>query len=194
MIDVNKAQVSALMDGELDDNAVKDLLEDVSIRQTWHRYHLISDVLQNHIPLHTDPQLTLRISELIKNEPAIVAPIRRNTPAYLKPLTGLAVAASVTAMAILGVQQFRAGPDGGGVSTIAQTTNALPASQVGVPIEPVVAENLRPVQPLVQGPVLQANVNTVKMSRYILNHNEYQSNSGVHGVTPHVRLVATDGK
>lgn len=200
MTDQNKAQISALMDGELDDLAVKKLLEDRSIKQCWQRYHIISDVIHNNTPLNTDTQLALRISELIKAEPAILVPTpTRTLPEFLRPAAGMAVAATVAALAILGVQQFRAGQVMEQAAPIAAT--ALPASvptnRVGVPVQ-VAGNDERPVQQVIQTPgfepgsVNQVSVNNVKMSRYILNHNEYQSNTGVHGLTPHVRLVATD--
>lgn len=197
MTDQNKAQISALMDGELDENAVKNLLADESIKHTWTRYHIISDVIQNHTPLHTDSRLTLRISELIQNEPAILAPLPRKPVTYLRPIAGFAVAASVTALAIMGVLQYRSEPIAPETAMITANSSpaSIPVASVGVPLEIVNAVNVRPVQQVVQGPAVnQSNLNATKMNRYILNHNEYQSNTGVHGVTPHVRLVATDGK
>ena len=41
-------------------------------------------------------------------------------------------------------------------------------------------------------PIRRDMQSDLRISRYILNHNEYQSNVGVQGVTPHVRLVTTD--
>ena len=41
-------------------------------------------------------------------------------------------------------------------------------------------------------PIRMEMQSDLRISRYILNHNEYQSNVGVQGVTPHVRLVTTD--
>lgn len=199
MTDHNKAQVSALMDGELDEVAIKKVLEDRTTRQYWHRYHIISDIIQNRIPVNHDPQLSLRISELIRNEPAILAPTPRRLPDYLKPVAGIAVAASVATLAILGIQQYQ----GQGsipeqlpvvASTGAPVLPVIPVPRINIQEAVVRAENVRPVQQTIQGPVFQRNPNNVQMSRYILNHNEYQSNAGVHGVTPHVRLVATDGR
>ncbi len=181
------------MDGELDDITANKLLEDTSIRQCWHRYHTISDILQNRTPVNINPQLTLRISELIKKEPAIVAPTRRNVLNYLKPVAGTAIAASVAALAILGVQQYRAGTVMPETMVIAASNSPIqaPVNQVTVPLQIVAADNVRPVRQAVQTSI---NINNVQMSRYILNHNEYRSNTGLHGVVPHVRLVATDRK
>ena len=191
MIEQNKAQISALMDGELDDMAVKKLLEDKSIKQTWQRYHIISDVIQNRVPINTSSQLALRISELIKNEPAIVAPSRQKILNYFKPVAGAAVAATVAAMAILAVQQYRA--DDLTPATPVAVNIPVPAqvNQVGVPVQIVQADNVRQVR---QQQLIESNPDNVQIRRYLLNHNEYQMNMGVHGAVPHVRLVTIDRK
>jgi sigma-E factor negative regulatory protein RseA len=198
MTDHNKAQISALMDGELDDMAVKKLLEDRSIQQCWQRYHIISDVMHNHTPLNTDTQLARRISELIKAEPVLLAPTpSRTLPAFLRPVAGMAVAATVAAMAILGVQQYRAGQliDTPAPVAANMISAPMPENRAGVPVQVAEVDVERPVQRVIQTPdYVPASVNNVKMSRYILNHNEYQTNTGVHGLSPHVRLVATERK
>ena len=211
MSEQNKAQVSALMDGELDDLAIKRLLEDKSIKQYWHRYHIISDVLHNHTPLHTDTQLCLRISELIKDEPAILAPTTSRTARqlqhYLKPVAGAAIAASVAAMAILSVQPYTVMTASSNQTMVAANSSPAPVNTINQPrlqMQYANSSNLRPAAqtvnyttaPTVTVPVdntaTQANLNSIQMSRYILNHNEYQSGTSVHGAMPHVRLVATE--
>ena len=191
MIEQNKAQISALMDGELDDMAVKKLLEDKSIKQTWQRYHIISDVIQNRVPINTSSQLALRISELIKNEPAIVAPSRQKILNYFKPVAGAAVAATVAAMAILAVQQYRADDLTPATPVAVNIPGPAQVNQVGVPVQIVQADNVRQVR---QQQLIESNPDNVQIRRYLLNHNEYQMNMGVHGAVPHVRLVTIDRK
>jgi len=211
MNEQNKAKVSALMDGELDDLEIRKLLEDKSIKQYWQRYHIISDVFHNHTPLHTDTQLCLRISEMIRDEPAILAPtptrITRPLQNYLKPVAGAAIAASVAAMVILGVQNYTANTAMPNQSMMASNTSTTPAPIINQPrlqMQYANSSNLRPAAqtvnyatvPTVTVPVdntaMQANLNSIQMSRYILNHNEYQSGTSIHGAMPHVRLVATE--
>lgn len=206
MTDHNKAQLSALMDGELDAMEAEKLLQDRTLKSTWHRYHIISDVLQNRAPT-PDLELSLRISELIKNEPAILAPTRKAMPVYLRPVAGIAVAASVATLAIMGIQQYRSSQLQTSGPAVASVTEPAPRINT-VPVAPVIAERAgvqpvlvttRTAMPLVQSAEQQVEASqpgpdTLQISRYILNHNEYQSMAGVHGVTPHVRLVATDGR
>lgn len=185
-----REKVSTLMDGELEYGACPDRLNEQHLVQTWRRYHIISDIMHQRLPVNTDSLLANNISEAIKNEPTILAPVPRTAPTYMKPLAGLAVAASVAAMAIIGVQQYRGdGLNNGQQQPIqlelARSEPQAPTLQYGVPVQvrPVSAESS-------PGQTAQMQYDP-RISRYILNHNEYQSNMGVQGMTPHVRLVVT---
>jgi len=184
MTEHKREQVSALMDGELDEVASSRLAEDESVKNIWRRYHLISDVIHQRTP-QTSPHLAAKISELIKNEPTVLAPGHRSFPAYLRPVAGIAVAASVATLAILGIQQYRNDTETR-EPVVAQLTvqSQSPVRGIMIPAEQANMESIRPVQMEIQS--------DAKINRYIMNHNEYQSNAGVQGVMPYVRLVATD--
>ena len=114
MSEQRKEQISAMVDGELDGDfhsACNDLLQTPSLKACWARYHLIKDSLQQNLPEAVDTGLAARISASIQNEPTILAPRPASKNAILKPLAGFAIAASVAAMAILGIQQNRDGVD-----------------------------------------------------------------------------------
>ena len=111
MSETKKEQLSAFMDGELDDyqkSAVDQILKEPELMDTWSRYYLISDCLNQRLPEYLDRNLAGEISETLKDEPAIVAP-RSFSRSFIKPVTGFAIAASVTALAILGIQQQQLG-------------------------------------------------------------------------------------
>jgi sigma-E factor negative regulatory protein RseA len=191
MNQLQNEKLSALMDGELDELNLSQIARDDSSRATWHRYHLISDVLHQRQLMPANLDLSAKISELIKNEPAILAPITRTRPAYLKPAAGFAVAASVAALAILGVQLYQndiTSPNQVEVAEI-QSPQTVREVIVAAPqplLQPASQNNatVRPVQMEIQS--------NAKISRYIMQHNEYQSNVGMQGVMPHVRLVTID--
>jgi sigma-E factor negative regulatory protein RseA len=192
MNELQNEKLSALMDGELDELNLGQIARDESARATWHRYHLVSDVLHKRQLMPANLDFSAKISELIKNEPAILAPISRTRPAYLKQAAGFAVAASVAALAILGVQLYQ--------NDIA-SPNQVEVAEVQ-PSQPVRELVVAAPQPLPQQPVSQNNAtvrpvqmeiqSNAKISRYIIQHNEYQSNVGMQGVMPHVRLVTID--
>ena len=111
MIEAKKEQLSAFMDDEIDGqhkSLVSQLLKDAEMLGTWSRYHLISDCLKQWLPERVDTSLAENISKSLRKEPAIIAP-SRPTHTFVKPVAGFAIAASVAALAILGIQQQQPG-------------------------------------------------------------------------------------
>ena len=111
MNEANKEQLSAFMDGELGElqkNQVGQMLKETELLGTWRRYHLVSDCLRRSLPEHLDRELAGKVSSSIAGEPAIVAPARWSR-SLAKPAAGFAIAASVAALAILGIQQQQQG-------------------------------------------------------------------------------------
>ena len=173
-----RESVSALMDGEVEKDMRAGFCNE-ELKSTWHRYHLISDVMHQRLPVNPNLHLSRKISDLIKQEPAILAPSTRSIQTFLKPVAGLAIAASVAALAILGIQRYQSTE----LSTVVQEQIQKPVLSFGVPVTLPDAQAARPVQVQMKS--------DVRINRYLLNHNEYQSNVGVQGMTPHVRLVVT---
>lgn len=200
MTEYKREQVSALADGELESSTLDSLeYQSESLKDTWWRYHLISDAIHQRFPLCTDLTLSKRISAAIAREPTVLAPPRtgrRPLPGFIRPVAGLAVAATVATVAILGVQSYQAerlGPEPQ-TAQVAPAPAPLPAREFAVSTADRMSPAAQPVaQPVVQ-PMPREIHSSAQISRYILNHNEYQSSMGVQGVTPYVRLVATDGK
>ena len=142
--------------------------------------------MHQRFPIHSQTKLSKNISESISNQPTVLSPVKNTSlPAYIRPIAGLAVAASVAAVAILGIQQFQSD----GLETINPTAqietiqNRPTNLEFGVPVNLPDVTTARPVQMQLQS--------DLRISRYILNHNEYQSNMRIQGVTPHIRLVTT---
>lgn len=107
-----KEQLSAFLDGELPETEsallLKRLERDDELRGALSRYSLIGAVMRadGHAPAAR--QVAARVSAAIAREPA---GYYRGVPAlrmgsWLRPLTGVAVAAGVAAMALLLVQRF----------------------------------------------------------------------------------------
>lgn len=104
--------LSALKDGELDEQQTARLLsrltEDGALRQRWHRYHLVGDVMRNNIPTLLKHDLAGRISTALLTEPTVLSPSSPRTLPVIKPkhdktFTGYAVAASVAVVGFLTV-------------------------------------------------------------------------------------------
>ncbi len=175
----NNETLSALFDDELGNgerNAlVEKLASDPELKARWHRYHVISDTLHNELTAGIDPDFSLRVSAAIEEEPTILAPGRRRVAipkSWVKQAAGVGIAASVTAVAILGVQQLNQEP----AAPLAKAPAADRYVRLATPA-------LKQEKPL----------NEDLLEHYLVNHNEYSAASGTHGVLPYARIVSDKG-
>lgn len=120
-----KEMLSALMDNEGSDFELRRVLEqatdDKQMTERWRRYHIASSALKQESC--TTGDISAAVMAALDDEPAYQqAPVQetrrdeRGRAGFFKPLVSMAVAASVTAMVILGGQNF-----GVGVSTTDNT-------------------------------------------------------------------------
>jgi sigma-E factor negative regulatory protein RseA len=185
MSENRKEQVSAIVDDELDSGSqsvIDDLLKTPSLKASWARYHLISDSLQHNMPEAIDTGLAARISASIQDEPTILAPRPTSNSTLIKPVAGFAIAASVAAMAILGIQQNR--EEGPGIQEQA-VVSFTPRATVNSTANQQTALNTPTEAQLRQ---VKANTNA-RLNSYLVNYNEHRKNSGFQGMLPYVRTV-----
>lgn len=172
-------QVSALIDGELEGPELEQVLDrvtgDAAQDSSWARYNLISDALHNNLSDPVSMRLHGRVAAALADEPTVLVPTARRAPWRVLPFTrhvaGMAVAASVAALAIIGVQSMHSTPE----PTTQQVAEAEPP--------PVVREGA--------GARL-AHGNEARLNPYLVNHNEYSVSSGMQGMLPYVRVVSDE--
>ncbi len=195
-------RISALMDGELDSRerniAIENIELDPETKRSWQRYHIIGDTMRNTMPASVKPDLATRLNEMLEHEPTVLAPKRKNkfiSRDFTKPLAGLAVAASVTAVAIFGIQNSnQQTPDlEGGAPDIAANGSQISPIDDNIGFAPITESSMVNVIPSTVRTVKYEPVeNTLEAKRlnpYILNHNQVNSRMGVQGVSPNARLV-----
>ncbi len=124
----DKQRLSAFMDGELVDKAlISELEQDQESLEIWKNYHLIGDVMRGEAPAMPEWNLASRVALALDNEPAHTAAARHNVidfqstvvesqpepqkarrqlPAWLSQFGQVAIAACVTLVVIVGVQQY----------------------------------------------------------------------------------------
>jgi sigma-E factor negative regulatory protein RseA len=186
-------KLSAFMDGELDGHHHNEIIDVLTLnpdmRQVWWRYHLIADAVTQDMKTYAGTDLASSISAKILQEPTTLSPLRKNNPvSFIKPLAGMAIAASVAAVAILGfrlsgtqqqesVQLPRVvARDEASTATVSQFT---PAGRN----TPIPSNNIR----------LANAVPNARMNSYLLNHNEYNTmGNRMQGIIPYVRIIAND--
>lgn len=182
MADKTAEQLSALIDGEGEvrewELALRRLGNDAELKDRWERYHLIGEALKNNLPDTLDLGFAERIRQAIETEqqPEPVRPPRSGigtvVASWYKPITGFALAASVAALALLGLNLTDAG--------LAESAGQGPVADAGPRSEP---------QPRFADTDLDS-----RLGAYLVNH-ELVSRGSVHGVTPYyLRLVGHESK
>ncbi|SHI23276.1 sigma-E factor negative regulatory protein [Ferrimonas marina] len=131
-----KEQVSAWMDGQGPDEVLDQIGSDPELAQRWHRYHLIGDAMRNELPQTLQLDIADKVAAQLEQEPTVLAPKtprkRFAMPAKVVELGQrfgqYAIAASVAAVAVVGVQQYdAAGGDLDSPIPVLQTTPLLGA-------------------------------------------------------------------
>lgn len=174
MTPISREHLSALVDGEGSSDRVPDLVEtiarDEELKRLWGRYHLISDAMRGHLTGIPSDELFQRIHQRVGEEPSLyrLDSFRRRV---LKPLAGLAVAASVAVVAVLGVRSLE--PTGG---------------ERGV----MVAEVPPPVS-MPTPTAARADAADPRLTAYIVNHSG-SAGRNVQGLLPYARIVASDDR
>jgi sigma-E factor negative regulatory protein RseA len=172
----DKEWLSALADGELQGEeltrGLDALRDDPALQGSWRAYHLLRDGVSSNLNREVAPQLHQRISAALEAEPTVLAP-RPRRHSWFKQAAGVAIAASVTGVAIIGVQRMNSVDSGVAVQLLAQQDS----------------EYIRIAPTLVADGEKQDKANRELLDRYLVNHNEYSANSGIQGVLPYVRIV-----
>ncbi|MFC1689114.1 sigma-E factor negative regulatory protein, partial [Pseudomonadota bacterium] len=151
---------------------------------TWTRYHLVRDCLRHQDGAMAGDDLCARISKAIENE----QPERHRrfiSPRWLKPASGLAIAASVALMAITVVGPGRLGTtlpngevaEGSGVQQFTSPQSLTPAP----------ASN----QVSLSGGLYN---NDAKMNAYLLRHYQASGATGRKGFVPYIPMVTIGTK
>jgi sigma-E factor negative regulatory protein RseA len=158
-----KEQISALMDGELDERAAGDAIERLRTRSealdTWRLYHLISDGMRDTRLLSAG--FAARVGGRLAAEPTVLAPVSLpgRTPVQR---FAFAAAASVAAVALVGWLALAPQPE---LSRPLAQAQPASAPQVNVPL-PRAAQD------------------------YLLAHQGFSPRVSLQGMAPYVRTVA----
>jgi hypothetical protein len=113
MINHNDDKLSALVDNEVAEWELKSVVQllkhDRELQACWSNYHLIGDAMRGSLPRHLCPDLADRISNALENEPHHFNPQTSSpststvTQTRTRAAAGFALAASISAVAIIGV-------------------------------------------------------------------------------------------
>lgn len=199
MSNETEQQLSALTDQELnstEQQACLDALnDDVNLRQTWSRYHLVGQALRNELPDHVDLNLTHKIATAIAAEAPLnvgAEPARTSQPAaepwwfsLWKPAGSLAVAASV---AMLSVWVWNQSIETGAAAphVLVNNQNAPAQSHQVVPVSTLLNQGMN-----WQTQQQQRNLATQrKLNNLFIHHAEHSA--PLQGLIPQARVAGFD--
>lgn len=177
--------LSSLMDGELSRETglfmTRRLSSDEDLCSTWERYHLIRDCIRQPGSKQLVTGLSTKIIASLDTQATPPVSLWANNR-WLKPVSGLAVAASVALMAI--------------VVTAPQSERLPGAEDIAVSdpaSQPFVSPNTLPMTPMSQ-PVSYNSAQQTDSNRlnaYLLRHNQMARTAGRQGFVSFVPIVAT---
>ncbi|MBU0751051.1 MAG: sigma-E factor negative regulatory protein [Gammaproteobacteria bacterium] len=166
-----RTEISALLDGELEVHEAKPALDGLrkveELRTAWDEYHLIGAALRGEERLAT--ALTARVMAGLEHEVTVLAPPRRRTESWQRPL--VALVASLAGVAVVGWVAFapQLSPAPAGSGHLALATQGQNGVATAVSVAPVARH---------------------QMQEYLVAHQAYVSGSQIVGGTQHVRTVA----
>jgi len=181
MSDTLKERTSALLDGELEPRAASEtidiLLKDDGLLVHWSRYHVVRDVLRHKVypdagfPAHR--------------------PLSQRWRKALKPVAGLALAASVAVVAIVAVRGLGQLPEQAEIAQVPSTALAPNSAAAIIPVSAIDGGGFQP-RGLKR---LQWNTSEPgvanRLNGYLLNHSEHLGGA-VSGMHPYARIVGYD--
>ncbi len=190
-------RISALFDGELSRFETRrwtgEVLEKEELSMRINRYQMIGDVLREEMPAKINPDFSKAVSEKLVDVTA--EPYKHKE--WLKPAGGLAVAASVALVSLLGLRVLTA-PEADPVAIASlsgeaqQLRRELPTNNTA-PVRLATAPVVNPITPVADSSqskpepkVRQLSSNQPFLTNYIATHSQYADPSSM---MSHIRLV-----
>jgi sigma-E factor negative regulatory protein RseA len=184
----DKEKISAWLDDAIDYNEVDslDTEQDKRAFTTATRYQMIGDAIRGRVTEASMIDISASVREAVSSEPELVPaarparPIRREAKplfdfgSWLKPVGGLAVAATVAMVMVATLTDKQTGTDSAMVANVGQQ-----------PVQALPVNNAAPVyaSPGVAMPAV--NLNT-----YVTEHSEYAAQDTIQGMMPYARSVS----
>jgi sigma-E factor negative regulatory protein RseA len=192
---------SALLDGELDrDSQLRAVSQILSAGtdelERFGRYRLIGDVLRGESSVLA-ASVADKVHAALQNEPVVFAPRPKQSRRWVRPLGGLAVAASVAVIAVVVAPHMltSATPEGEAVNLAADVPRAAAAPRLvsagpAVNTEP---QGDRPAQAPGRWQALNPALEE-RLNRLVIEHHEFGGRTGINGPVSHIGFVGYDAR
>ena len=183
--------ISALIDGDLASDDARRLLDRMAdrpeLRARWARYHAVRSTLEGAGVGGVRPGFAARVRAALDDEPTVLVPRppARSAPAWVRPVAGFAIAASVALVAVGGLLALQGAPGSGEGLTVASLERGGAAGLV--PPDAGAAATTAVLTGRGDGaPSAEARR---RIGIYLANHSEFSDAVGMPGVLPHSRLT-----
>lgn len=183
--------LSALMDGELPadarERAFARLQADPELQRRWARYHAVRAALSTGAG-RMSSDFAERVGRARAREPAVLVPgrVRGTARPWLRPVAGLAIAASVAVVAFAGLVLLR-GPAPEAPLTVADSATQGLSGDGGSAPDDAVAPVVVSTDPAVLTEVQRVQLQR-RMMLYLTSHSEYADVGDLPTMMPHGRL------
>ena len=195
-------QLSAFMDDALDGQELREFMQDlkrspVTDAEQIQRYQMMHDVLKDELDQSSFIDISAAVHRLIEQEVDSVTekiPTRSppvfNFSAWLRPLSGLAIAASVAMITVVTVRVVSNDSAESVQTQLVETNINLPIEQVQpmVPVNNQLLQHIHVVSTADQEK--QSRIREQQLREYILNHSEYAGQATIQGMMPYARVVS----
>lgn len=175
---MDREQLSALMDGELESGSTQATLEwlrkNPDERQTWNEYHLIGDVLRGGDISHV--QLGEAISRRLAQEPTLLAPRSQRTseqPVH-RYARWAAVAAAVSVVTLAGWSLQRPNP----ANPVLANSIPAPTTVVTPSAAPQLAATAPTPARAMKATAAASETSSAEMERFAALHRQFTPLSG----------------
>ena len=181
MTNVNQEKISVLVDGEFADDEIGEvidtLMRDSELQRAWSRYHLIGEALR----ADSLPGRAPAASPIDQGRDSVVSLADRRRS--YTPLVGLAIAASVAALAVtLALRPYQQPTEPEFQVAASVTTQSLAPE----PIDSIRSQSGQAV--------VAVGAFDQRLNGYLVNFNEQRARLGVPAVHPYVRIVGFEAE
>ena len=188
MTDDKREKISALLDDEIPTESIVEAIDQIQqeerLRQTWFRYQLIGDLMRGEAPVGSAVGVANRVRVELESLPVNTPhPLHKNIKSWTRKrwsrhFAGGLLAASVAALSIILLPRFT-------ISTLDEPN----------PTQIVSKSTMSPVmvnQTSTNWESLDMKKLESKLNRYLMEHNEFASPTGMQGFLPYTSFVAYD--
>jgi len=198
-------QLSAILDDDLDQQELNEFMQDLkrdpgADAESVKRYQLMGDALRDELNAASFMDISAAVHRAVDQEPefqTVSSPVaakkrsksRLDLSAWIKPLTGMAIAASVAMVTVVSFKSIETNSANNSSQVVAEANVEIKKSTI-VPVNPAIASQVRLASTAESK--TKAQLQAKQLGDYMMRHSNSAGQSTMHGMVPYVRTVDFD--